>query len=265
MNPSLEDAELSAADVQALVASFLTDPTYGSEPDAWLTVEGWNPAGTPSDTLPHKDILDSLNTARPITLNGSDGHNLWVNSKALQIAGIDASTKDPAGGEIVRDRNGEPTGVLKDSAQDLVRQYIPEVTPEQMYDAFAWAYAQMAAGGITSLFDAWVEPWQLDFYAALAENGQLPQRVFPALHGPDRGGLRPGGRAGQGHASSPPSTAASPTSTSATVKVFMDGVIEYPAQTAALLEPYTRRGRQPHRQLRGPVRRTPKRSVRSPP
>ena len=55
-----------------------------------------------------------------------------------------------------------------------------------MYDAFAWAYAQMAAGGITSLFDAWVEPWQLDFYAALAENGHLPQRVFPALMVPTK-------------------------------------------------------------------------------
>jgi predicted amidohydrolase YtcJ len=238
MNPSLEDAELSAADVQALVATFLTDPTYGSEPDMWLTVEGWNPAGTPTDTLPHKDILDSLNTGRPIALNGSDGHNLWVNSKALQVAGIDANTKDPAGGEIVRDGNGEPTGVLKDAAQDLVRQYIPGVTPEQMYDAFAWAYAQMAAGGITSLFDAWVEPWQLGFYAALAENGQLPQRVFPAMMVSTKA------------VSDPDAVLAKVTRLAAkyadvpnlnfgAVKVFMDGVIEYPAQTAALLEPYT--------------------------
>lgn len=238
MNPSMDDAELSAADVQALVTTFLDDPTFGSEPDAWLLVEAWNPAGTPTDTLPHKDILDAINTSRPIALNGSDGHNLWVNSKALQIAGITASTRNPAGGEIVRDANGDATGVLKDAAQGLVTMHIPEATPEEMYDAFAWAYAQMAAGGITSIFDAWVEPWQLNFYAALADNGQLPQRIFPAMMVPTRA------------VSDPEAVLAKVTRLSAkfggvpnlnfgAVKVFMDGVIEYPAQTAALIDPYT--------------------------
>ena len=94
LNPTMEDAVLSAADVQSLVATFLADPQYGSEPDSWLTVEAWNPAGTPDDTLPNKDILDSLATSRPIVLNGSDGHNIWVNSKALQIAGIAQMLED---------------------------------------------------------------------------------------------------------------------------------------------------------------------------
>ncbi|HEX5017611.1 MAG TPA: amidohydrolase [Actinomycetes bacterium] len=237
LNPSLEDAELTAAEVQALVTTFLADPTFGSEPDSWLSVEGWNPAGTPSDTLPHKDILDALSTARPIALSGSDGHNLWVNSKALQIAGIDSTTSDPAGGEIVRDGGGNPTGVLKDAAQDLVRQHIPGPTPEEMYDSFVGAWQQMAAGGITTILDAWVDAWQLDFYAALAENGHLLTRTFPAL------------RAGTKKVSHPRNFLEKinalagaygevPNLHFGTVKVFMDGVIEYPAQTAALLKPY---------------------------
>ena len=168
LNPSLEDAELTAAEVQDIVTTFLADPAFGSEPDSWLSVEAWNPAGTPSDTLPHKDILDSLATSRPIALSGSDGHNIWVNSKALQIAGIDSNTPDPTDGEIVRDNNGDPTGVLKDGAQGLVTQYIPGPSPEEMYDAFVSAFAQMAAGGITTILDAWVAPWQLDFYAEMA-------------------------------------------------------------------------------------------------
>ena len=238
LNPTMEDAVLSAADVQSLVATFLADPQYGSEPDSWLTVEAWNPAGTPDDTLPNKDILDSLATSRPIVLNGSDGHNIWVNSKALQIAGVDASTPDPAGGKIVRDTNGEPTGVLKDSATQLVTQYIPETSPDQMYDSFAWAFAQMAAGGITSIFDAWVEPWQLGFYAALAENGQLLQRTHPALLVSTRKVARPEDvlakvkRLAKRYKDVPNLHFGQ-------VKVFMDGVIEYPAQTAALLRPYT--------------------------
>ncbi|MGB2838820.1 MAG: amidohydrolase [Actinomycetes bacterium] len=238
LNPTMEDAVLSAADVQSLVATFLADPQYGSEPDSWLTVEAWNPAGTPDDTLPNKDILDSLATSRPIVLNGSDGHNIWVNSKALQIAGIDAGTPDPAGGKIVRDTSGEPTGVLKDSATGLVTQYIPETSPDQMYDSFAWAFAQMAAGGITSIFDAWVEPWQLGFYAALAENGQLLQRTHPALLVSTRKVAKPEDvlakvkRLAKRYKDVPNLHFGQ-------VKVFMDGVIEYPAQTAALLRPYT--------------------------
>ena len=236
MNPSMADAELTAAEVQALITTFLADPTYGVEPDAWLTVEGWNPAGTPTDTLAHKAILDALATSRPIALNGSDGHNLWVNSRALALAEIDENTPDPPGGHIVHDAGG-PTGVLKDDAQGLVRVLIPDPSPEQMYGAFAQAFAQMAAGGITSILDAWVDAWQLDFYSALAASGQLPQRVVPALLVPTE------------MVSSPAAVLAEarrlareyrdvPNLRFGTVKVFMDGVIEYPAQTAALLEPY---------------------------
>jgi predicted amidohydrolase YtcJ len=238
LNPSLFDAELTAADVRAAVTTFLDDPAYGTGPDAWLTVEGWNPAGTPTDTLPHKTILDGLGAVeRPIALNGSDGHNLWVNSRALAIAGIDASTPDPVGGEIVKDGSGQPSGVLKDAAQDLVRPFIPPATDEQTFDAITRAFAQMAAGGITTVLDAWVEPWQLDVYGALASYALLPQRVTPAL-------LVPGDMVGDPGAVLAEARRLArdygevPGLRFGTVKVFMDGVIEYPAQTAALLEPY---------------------------
>lgn len=237
LNPSLGDAELTAAEVTSLVSGFLADPAYGGEPDAWLTVEGWNPAGTPADTLPDRALLDTLATARPLALNGSDGHNLWVNTRALDLAGIDDATPDPVGGEIVRDGTGRATGVLKDAAQDLVRSLIPEPTPEQMYDAFAGAFAEMAAGGITTAMDAWVEEWQLDFYRALADNGALPQRVTAALLAPQEALGAPGDVLAEfrrlAHA-----YADVPRLRFGTAKVFMDGVIEYPAQTAALLEPY---------------------------
>jgi predicted amidohydrolase YtcJ len=237
LNPSLEDAELSAAEVQDILVTFLADPSFGSEPDSWLKVESWNPAGTPTDTLPHKDILDSLATSRPIALSGSDGHNLWVNSKALQIAGVDSTTPDPAGGEIVRDGDGEPTGVLKDAAQDLVRQYIPDPTPEEMYDSFVSAFAQMAAGGITTILDAWVDPWQLDFYAALASNGHLTTRTFPALRIGTKKVSHPHRQLAKVQALAE-AYAGVPRLHFGNVKIFMDGVIEYPAQTAALVKPY---------------------------
>ena len=237
LNPTLEDAEMSAADLQAALTAFLADPTYGTEPDSWLNVVAWNPVAAPNDALPHKDLLDALATARPIALNASDGHNTWVNSKALQIAGVDSSTPDPAGGEIVRDNAGNPTGVLKDAAQSLVTQYIPGPTPEEMYDSFVWAWQQMAAGGITTIMDAWVDPWQLDFYAQMASNGDLLTRTFPALRAATKKVSNP-----QRFLAKIEALAASygdvPNLHFGIVKVFMDGVIEYPAQTAALLEPY---------------------------
>jgi predicted amidohydrolase YtcJ len=237
LNASLDDAELSAADLQDVLTTFLADPAFGSEPDSWLTVEAWNPAGTPSDTLPHKDILDALATARPMALSGSDGHNTWANSKALQIAGIDASTPDPAGGEIVRDKDGEPTGVLKDNAQGLVTQYTPQPTPEEMYESFVQAFAHMSASGITTIMDAWVAPWQLDFYAELAANGHLTTRTFPALLAGPNKVLNPERFVAKTQALAA-QYADVPNLYFGTVKVFMDGVIEYPAQTAALLKPY---------------------------
>lgn len=244
LNPSLDDAVLTAAEVQAQVGSFLADPKYseGVPEPKWLTVEGWNPAATPTDNPPNKVILDQIqvgvNPQRPLALNGSDGHNLWVNSRALELAGITAATPDPPGGVIVKDPvTNEPTGVLKDSAQSLVTEIIPGPTPGQMYSSFQWAFAQMAAGGITSALDAWVDDWQLDFYAELAANDALLQRVTPAL------------RLSTEMISEPEKSlkwatdlasayGGVPGLTFGTIKVFMDGVMEYPAQTAALIEPY---------------------------
>ena len=237
LNASLYDAVLTAAEVQEWLTTFLADPNYGTEPDSWLKVENWNPAGTPSDTLPHKDILDALATSRPIALQGSDGHNLWANSKALQIAGVDKNTPDPAGGEIVRDNDGNPTGVLKDAAQDLVSQHIPPVTPEEQYDAFKSAFEQMAAGGITTVMDAWVDPWQLDFYAALASNGHLLTRTHPALRAATKRVSHPKKFLARVNELAQ-AYAGIPRLHFGIVKVFMDGVIEYPAQTAALIKPY---------------------------
>jgi predicted amidohydrolase YtcJ len=237
MNPSLDDAEITVPDLQAALTGFL-DASADKEPDGWLVVESWNPVGLlPTGTVADKAYLDVLPTRRPIILRGSDGHNSWVNSRALEIAKVDRTTPDPDGGSIVRDGAGNPTGLLKDSAQDLVAQYIPEPTWEEMVTAFAGAFAQMAAGGITTCLDAWVDPWQLDGYAELAGRGLLPQRVVPAL------------LAGHDQIRAPKETLAWAKDLAATygavpglrfgtMKVFMDGVIEYPAQTAALLEPY---------------------------
>lgn len=237
MNPSLDDAEMTVPQLQDILTGFLSDSS-DKEPDGWLVVEAWNPVGLlPTGTVADKKYLDALLTSRPIALQGSDGHNTWVNSRALDIAGVDAGTPDPVGGIIVRDASGQPTGLLKDSAQGLVTQFIPEPTWDEMVTSFAWAFAQMAAGGITSLLDAWVEPWQLDGYAQLVGAGQIHQRVTPALIVSAEAAATPQETLAWARDLAATYDAV-PRLRFGTIKVFLDGVVEYPAQTAALLRPY---------------------------
>src|SRR5579884_2407274 len=84
----------------------------------------WSPAN-----LPTKELVDSLTPETPVFVNRYDGHESLANSVALKLAGITAKTPDPAGGQIVRDAQGNPTGVLRDAAQDLVYKIMPAMTP----------------------------------------------------------------------------------------------------------------------------------------
>jgi predicted amidohydrolase YtcJ len=241
LNPSLDDAEITVPDLQAYLTSLL-EASVDQEPDGWLQVQYWNPVGLlPQGTVADKKYLDSLDTARPILLSGSDGHNSWVNSRALHIAGVDKNTPDPTGGKIVRDGTGEPTGLLKDTAQGLVSRFIPDPTWEETLDSFQWAFDQLAAGGVTSVLDAWVEPWQLGAYAELAASGRFSQRIRPALL-VSRERVSDSAGAVDWARRKAAKFAGIPNITMGTIKVFMDGVIEYPSQTAALLEPYLKDG-----------------------
>lgn len=237
LNPSLGNADLTVADLQAQLTELL-DASADQEPDGWLVVNDWSPVGLlPPGTVAHRSMLDELDTQRPIFLQGSDYHNCWVNSRALELAGITADTPDVDGGEIVRDADGSPTGLLKDNAQDLVRAVIPPPTEQQVAEASAAAMQQMLANGITTFMDAVTDEATMEAYAALAAADALPQRVIPAI------------TVGAELAATPDDAVAYaedlkarygdvPNLLFGTIKVFLDGVIEYPAQTAALVDPY---------------------------
>ncbi|MFJ9678025.1 amidohydrolase [Streptomyces sp. NPDC101194] len=237
LRPSLEGAETTAEELLAILTGFLKD-TPGQEPDGWLVVSDWNPVGLlPQGTLPHHSLLDTLPTRRPIALLGGDGHNAWVNARALQIAGITAATPDPVGGKIVKGPDGKPSGVLKDDAQDLVTRHIPEPSEAELVAACSRVLAQVAASGVTTMMDAAVGLDQLKTYQALARAGKLPQRIVPAIKIDT--GLAKDPAAALAHARGLQRAFRDvPGLRFGTSKVFLDGVIEYPAQTAALLEPY---------------------------
>jgi len=120
--------------------------------DGWLLGRGWDQNEWGNTAFPTKEALSAAIPDRPVSLERVDGHALWVNQAALDAAGIDRSTPDPAGGRIVRDDDGEATGVLIDNAMGLVLDVIPALTPAELREArrrargTEWVAALVGAG-----------------------------------------------------------------------------------------------------------------------
>ncbi|MFI5782833.1 amidohydrolase [Nocardia sp. NPDC051570] len=239
---SLANAVLTIPQIRDILAAAL-NASADQEPDGWLQVSDWNPAGVlPEGTVVTRQDLDSLPTRRPIVVMGSDLHNAWVNSRALATAGITRDTPDPAGGTIVRDGAGEPTGLLKDAAVDLIRRAIPPMSPDQALAVAGEAFAMLTAGGVTTILDAAVDDDVAKIYGAIYRTGRVKVRSHLAY------------RITPDHAADPHAVLADLRAFAdrydgierlhtGIAKVFLDGVMEYPAQTAALLQPYLVDGR----------------------
>ncbi|MGH6826691.1 amidohydrolase, partial [Methyloceanibacter sp.] len=181
--------------------------------------------------------LDRIEAKRPIALEGNDGHTIWVNSRGLELSGVTASTPDPPGGKIARNATGEPTGSFTDSAATLITGKIPVPPLEERAAATAAELKRMSAYGITSLLDAYVTPDEAEVWRKLYDTGRLSMRVRAAIYAAD-----PSDDSDEAVArlvgASKALDADPDFLRSDLVKVFADGVMEYPAQTAAMLTPY---------------------------
>lgn len=135
---------------------------------------------------PRKEDLDKIVPDKPVVLQGIDGHSVWVNSKAMELAGITKDTKDPEGGIIQRDPvTGEPSGLLMETAMNLVENLKPLYTVEEYKEAIKWLQGFLNERGITTIFDAMIPMRNKNYYMAfeeLAEAGELTIRVRGAWH-----------------------------------------------------------------------------------
>jgi predicted amidohydrolase YtcJ len=122
-------------------------------------------------------LIDPVTQSWPVFINRLDGHMSLANSLALKLAGIDSKTKDIPGGVIVRDANGNPTGILKDAAQSLVERVIPAPTPDQIRDAIRAAQTYAASNGVTSVQDMSAAPDIFRVYQTMLRNGELAVRI----------------------------------------------------------------------------------------
>ena len=213
----------------------------------WITGGGWGMPAFPGG-IPTRQALDSVVADRPVFLQNRDGHGAWVNSKALELAGIDKRTADPSDGRIERDERGDPVGMLQEGAMQLVARLLPPVTDEDRYLGLLAGQDYLLSLGVTGWQDAIVgrgfgEDDATDAYRRAASAGTLLANVVGALWWQRHQGLEQleellhrRGSDGAGRFR--------PTS----VKMMLDGVAEN--HTAAMLEPVPRRPRLRHRELR---------------
>jgi len=201
-------------------------------PDAsWIVGGGWDLPLFPNAN-PTREALDRVVSDKPAFLTAADGHSAWVNSRALDVAGITKDTSDPQGGRIERDpKTGAPSGTLRESAMELVSRHLPKTSDAERLEGLRRALEMANGFGITSLLEADADEAKLDAYNELDRRGELTARVVAAQHfDPSAGESQVATLvARRGHYSKGRLSAEA-------VKIFADGVIE--AQTAALLEPY---------------------------
>ena len=159
------------------VAEFFADDAG----DGWMMGGGWNQVLWPTKELPSRQALDAVSSTRPILMRRVDGHAVWVNSVAFERAGITTDTPDPEGGQIVRDSEGNPTGVLIDNAISLLAGAMEEVSVEDHEVNIERGLQALAALGMTGVHDAGITDRELQAYRNLQREGRMAIRSYAML------------------------------------------------------------------------------------
>jgi predicted amidohydrolase YtcJ len=164
--------------------------------DAWVVGSGWYNDQWPDPAFPSREHLDEAAGGRAAYLRRKDGHSAWVSSAALKQAVIDRSTGDPPGGVIDHDDQGEPSGILRETAMQLVAAIVPRATDTDFDGAMARALAALARMGLTSVHSM-DSATGFGSFQRLQARGKLPLRItynlpLADLHHAERIGVRSG-------------------------------------------------------------------------
>jgi predicted amidohydrolase YtcJ len=243
---NLNYSSLTLAQFRARIQSCLDERSKKDGPDSWLEVVNWFRYGMGAEAAGvDRKVLDSLKTQRPIIVHDSFGHSSLVNSRALALANVTKQTQDPVGGRIARDAAGAPTGILEDAAQESIGALLPKPTAADHVAGARAALSALRQQGVTTFLDAVGTDEDIEAFTTVEREGGLTARAhFAPLIRPadaqtsdaarqavaklvatakkyDQGAIR-----------------AAPSISVHQAKLFMDGVINAPANTGALLEPY---------------------------
>ncbi len=175
---SLSRVDLRDATSPEEMARRLSEYAKKQPKGRWILGGDWDHEKWPGAPLPTKEMIDAATPDHPVWVNRLDGHMCLANSLALKLAGITKDTKDVPGGEIVRDaKTGEPTGVLKDAAEDLVDKAIPSSSWEEKHAAALAATEHAAKMGVTSVTDMSAGE-DVGLYQYMVERGEMKNRMY---------------------------------------------------------------------------------------
>ncbi|MGB5579791.1 MAG: amidohydrolase, partial [Woeseia sp.] len=150
----------------------------------WIIGRGWDEGFFDEVVYPTAADLDAVSPDNPVILTRIGGHSAWVNSRALQLAGITLATANPVGGEIVRDASGAASGMLLEQAANLVTAVMPDSsTPAQRERRIRAALAQYAKWGLTGVHDAGSDLTDIRIFKKLLASNELPVRIYSMAHG----------------------------------------------------------------------------------
>jgi len=225
---SLDTVPLYAASVDEIAARVKERAAHAAAGE-WILGRGWDQNRWPGKEFPSAAVLDAAVPDHPVWLRRVDGHAGWANSAAMHAAGITAATKDPEGGRIIRDANGNPTGVFVDAAEGLIDSKTPPPSFELRKKRVLAAAQKIAANGLVEMHDAGADAETIRAVRELIDEKRFPIRIY-AMVGDDAALLDTwfkqgrlldyGGRL-----------------TVRSVKLYADGALG--SRGAALLEPYS--------------------------
>ncbi|KQV47481.1 MULTISPECIES: amidohydrolase [unclassified Duganella] len=147
----------------------------------WVIGKGWNQETWKLGRFPNVAELDAVVGDRPAAMERIDGHAMWVNSKALEAAGIGRDTRDPEGGKIERDANGNATGILVDTAMEYVYKVLPKPTETEARAMLDGALGILSSMGLTSVHDAGIDAGADRLFREYADRGKLSTRVYAMI------------------------------------------------------------------------------------
>lgn len=180
----LSQVDLRGVDTEAQAVARVAERRASVPPGEWIIGWGWD-EGAWANRYPTMELLSSRFPDNPVVLRSLHGFATWGNQRAFEAAGIDASTPSPTGGEILRDANGDPTGVLLNRAGALLTDAIPVETPDQLIAYLHAGLVAMAEAGYTAIHDAGLDADAMAALEALERDGQLPIRVYAMLSARD--------------------------------------------------------------------------------
>jgi predicted amidohydrolase YtcJ len=193
----------------------------------WILGGYWDHESWPSKALPTRQLVDRAVPNHPVFVQRLDGHMAVANSLAMSLAGVTKATQSPDGGAVVRDASGEPTGVFKDNAMELISRAIPPATDEEVRERVKAALKHAASLGVTTIQDMTASATELRVYQALLAAGELTARIYSIQNHGIEGARQAGVQTGFGN----------DWIRIGGIKLFADGSMG--SGTAAFFEPYS--------------------------